>query len=513
MKHTPVPSSPWFAALVLFAGCVMSILPLTAKEPKEKDAAAAQELVLFPFDDNGIPFNKNLLLSLIPGAKSTKDDPKHPGKPVVGIGAKDDPDGRRVYFAGTVIQVGDEYRMWYSGYDAEASRHLCYAVSKDGLHWEKPKLGLVTYKGNTANNLLSIDGDQRVKASLFLVVHDPEDPDPAKRFKMAREADPANSVRVAFSPDGLRWTSAAEGRYVIAAEPSGLVKHQGLYYLNGHAGAIRHPVAGAHKRTMQTFVSADFENWTEAAHMSFRRDSIPPRPIPDFEFNRGEQVHTGASLWDRGNVVLGFYGQYHGIDSDRRNVSVDIGLLVSPDALHFKEPIPDFRIVPSAEESDRAEPRLTQGQAYLNIGDRTLFYYGIWTEVNRDSPTGVRVATWTRDRLGYFRVAPSMKGAHCISAAITPPRDGARVSLNASGLSEESQLAVEMLDESFRPVPGYAAADCTPIKEETGLRIPISWSGKSDLGKLGREGKAIRVRVNFTGRDAEAARLFAIYVQ
>jgi hypothetical protein len=475
-------------------------------------AALPPELVLFPFDDHGLPFNNRLLLTLIPGEKSATQDPKHPGKPVLGIGEKDDPDGRRVYFAGTVLQVGDEYRMWYSGFDAEASRHLCYATSKDGLNWEKPKLGLVPYKGSTANNLLSLDGNERIKASLFLILHDLEDPDPARRFKMARENDPNNAVRVAFSPDGLRWTSAAEGKFVVVGEPSGLVKHKGLYYLNGHAGAVRHPVSGAHKRTMQTFVSADFENWTEAAHMSFRRDSIPPRPIPDFEFNRGEQVHTGASIWNRGNVLLGFYGQYHNPDSDRRNSSVDIGLLVSPDALHFKEPIPDFRIVPSAEEVDRAEPRLTQGQAFLNIGDRTLFYYGIWTETNRDSPTGVRVATWTRDRLGYFRVAPGQKNAHCISAEITPPRDGARVYLNASGLSPESQLAVEILDHNFRPLPGYTAADCTPIKEETGLRIPISWGAKTDLGKQDKE-KPIRLRVNFTGPEAEAARLFAIYIQ
>lgn len=481
---------------------------MSALAEEKKDANTAPEIVLFPFDDNAIPFNKSLLLTLIPGDKSSKDDPKHPNKPVVGLGKKGDPDERRIYFAGTVIKVGDEYRMWYAGYDREAKRQLCYAVSKDGLHWEKPQLGLVEYKGGTANNLLPLDG-QPIRSSLFLVIHDPEDPDPARRFKMAREMDPDNSIKVAFSADGLSWKSAAGGKFVVKGEPSGLVKHGGLFYLNAHAGAIRHPVSGASKRTMQTFVSADFENWTEAAHMSFRRDNIPPRPIMDFEFNRGEQVHTGASVWNRGNAFLGFYGQYHNETNDRRTSSVDIGLIVSPDALHFKEPIPDFKIVPSLEEVDRAEPRLTQGQAFENIGDRTIFYYGIWTEVDRDGPTGVRVATWTRDRLGYFRVAPNNTGAHCISAAITP-REGARVYLNASGLSEDSQLAVEVLDEKLRPLPGYTAADCTPIKDKTGLRIPISWTGKTDLGK---PDKPVRLRVNFTGRDAEDARLFAIYVQ
>ena len=125
----------------------------------------------------------------------------------------------------------------------------------------------------------------------------------------------------------------------------------------------------------------------------------------------------------------------------------------------------------------------------------------------------MRVATWTRDRLGYFRVAPNMTGAHCISAAITPPRDSAHVYLNASGLSEESQLQVEILDEKLQPVPGYTAADCTPIKDKTGLRIPVAWGTKTDLGRQEGKGKLIRVRVNFTGPEAEAARLFAIYLQ
>lgn len=489
------------------AGWAALTSPLRAEE--KKDEKEQRELVFFPFDDHGIPFNKSLLLTLVPGDRSPKGDPKHPGKPVVGLGPKGSPDERRVYFPGTVIKIGDEYRMWYSGYDREAKRCLCYAVSKDGINWEKPKLGLIEYKGNKDNNLLTLDGAPIV-ASIFLVIYDPEDPDPSKRFKMAREMDPYNAVRVAFSEDGLSWKSAAGDKLVVKGEPSGLVKHDGLYYLNAHAGAIRHPVAGASKRTMQTFISSDFINWTEAAHMSFRRDSIPPRPIPDFEFNRGEQVHLGASVWDRGNVFLGFYGQYHNETNDRRTSMVDIGLIVSPDALHFKEPIPDFKIIPSFEESDRAEPRLVQGQAFENIGDRTLVYYGIWTETNRDGPTGVRVAMWTRDRLGYFRVAPNNKGAHCITAAFTPPRAGAKVYLNASGLSPESQINVEVLDAKLRPLPGYAAKDCTPIKDKTGLRIPISWGDKTDLG---RQEHPIRLRVNFTGRDAEDARLFAIYVQ
>jgi hypothetical protein len=65
--------------------------------------------------------------------------------------------------------------------------------------------------------------------------------------------------------------------------------------------------------------------------------------------------------------------------------------------------VPDFPVIPSFEEEDRAEQRLTQGQAFENVGDRTYVYYGIWTEIDRNSPTGVRVAMWPRDRFGSSR--------------------------------------------------------------------------------------------------------------
>jgi hypothetical protein len=168
-------------------------------------------------------------------------------------------------------------------------------------------------------------------------------------------------------------------------------------------------------------------------------------------------------------------------------------------------------MVPSFEEEDRAEQRLTQGQAFENIGDRTYFYYGIWTEIDRNSPTGVRVAMWPRDRLGYF--SPSLShgaDAHCISSPLRLERGERRLFLNATNMSDEARLTVELLDERFRPLEGYAAADFTPIKDDSGLKLLIAW-GKNKTVEIGDE--PIRVRVNWTGRDAEEARLWAVYVE
>lgn len=499
-----------FSTILRYAATLVLLYSLQAAAVL---TAGAKETVLFPFDDHSLPFNRGLNLNLVAGAKHQRQDSFLPNRPVLSIGEPGDPDHPRAYFLGTVLEVGGEYRMWYTGYDKDGNRQVCYATSSDGLKWTKPKLGLVPYHGSRENNLVALDGDHPMHAAVTLVIHDEADPDPTRRFKMLREhAVPGVSWQIfaAVSPDGVRWTSAAGGKPVNPdhqIEPSGFIRHNGVYLINGHSNAIRHPLPGAHKRTMQTFASYDFDHWTSAAHMSFRRDKIPPLPPTDFEGHRGSQVHLGAALWDRGNVVLGFYGMYDNPTNDRRTVVCDIGFIVSNDGIKFREPVPEFKIVPSLEEPDRAEPRLTQGQAFLNVGDRTLHYYGIWTEVNRNGPTGVRVASWPRDRLGFYTPHGAVSQPHCISAPLAARR-AARVFVNASGLTEGSRLQVEILDEQFRPIAGFAAADCNPLAD--GLRVPVSWGSRQDLSGVNQP---FRVRVNFLGSDGGKARLYAIYVE
>src|SRR6056297_1141244 len=61
----------------------------------------------------------------------------------------------------TLFQDGDLYRMYYRGSHANPgetrSAHpevTCYAESRDGIHWTKPKLGIVEYEGSKENNII-----------------------------------------------------------------------------------------------------------------------------------------------------------------------------------------------------------------------------------------------------------------------------------------------------------------------------------------------------------------------
>ncbi|HID30496.1 MAG TPA: hypothetical protein EYP19_10905 [Desulfobacterales bacterium] len=80
-----------------------------------------------------------------------------------------------------------------------------YAVSSDGIHWEKPVLGVVEHLGSRNTNVL-MKGHSRIGAPC--VLHEPNDPDPKRRYKMVyldALRGQWDGICVAFSEDGIRW--------------------------------------------------------------------------------------------------------------------------------------------------------------------------------------------------------------------------------------------------------------------------------------------------------------------
>ena len=483
------------------------------------------EVVLFPFDDHSLPFQYQVELQL----ESFWTQPEQT-RIVVGRGGPGAPDAAQVVYYGSVCRVGDELWMWYLGQSEDPGWHerVCLAKGRDGYQWEKPNLGLVAFHGSRDNNLVDLMGGE-VHVQACVVLYQPDDPDPARRFKMAFESRKYdNRLAVAFSADGLRWQESAHNPVGSGIEMAGGTRYGGCYYLTGQGAG--HAGQG---RKLVTLASYDFERWSTASCLGLRRGIHLPRILPSGPGGTrpgaaGEQVHLGAALWNRGNVLLGFYGQWHGHPSnDRRLVTIDLGLAVTNDGLHYREPIPDFAIVQAAEDgrqlppaSEAARfPALIQGQGFENIGDETLFWYAPWPEQLSD---GVRVAVWPRDRLGYFqtqdlrqrspitrRRAPG-HAPHIISAPIDLRGRPARVFVNmdSTDSADLASLRVELLTEQLAPVAGYSGDAAVPLAGSS-LREPVTWrSGPLVEHPAG----PIRVRVSFEGPLAQNIRLYAIYI-
>lgn len=111
-----------------------------------------------------------------------------------------------------VLKIGDQWNLWYVAFDHNSNNdndcYLCYARSMDGVHWEKPSLGIYSYSGSTDNNILSFG------FNLASFIYDETAP-PEQRFKGvgARQHGVGYGpwwVYGATSPDGLRWKALEE---------------------------------------------------------------------------------------------------------------------------------------------------------------------------------------------------------------------------------------------------------------------------------------------------------------
>jgi hypothetical protein len=316
---------------------------------------------------------------------------------------------------------------------------------------------------------------------------------------------------VAFSADGVQWEPFAGNPVGPFLEMAGITKFRGLYYVNGQTWLdIQRPVQA---RRLETFASADFEHWSPCAAMGLERSPDLVGPSTTTDWNQYEEVHLGAAMWNRGNVILGIYGQWHGHPSgDRRLLTMDLGLALSHDAIHFYEPIPDFKFILAREQPGSPSgvgPALMQGQGMENVGESTLYWYSLWSGLEGN---GVRMVSWERDRLGMlkpFRPAEGPPEAQAISCPVqVVPKGQAAVYINASGLGEYSSLRIELLDHGFRPIPKYSGPDAALIVED-GLRTRIGWPGGDVL--LPSHG-CVRMAIHFEGVRSEDCRLHAVYL-
>ncbi len=211
----------------------------------------------------------------VEGAKLTLGEvTKHPENPFFTEDKPWEPRYDNVY--PDVIYDEDEkiYKCWYNPFVVDARvtstpperRHpdlikyndvkptdreigLCYAVSTDGIHWEKPNLDLAEYEGGKENNIVT---RRRGVAGVY---KDDRDPDSARRYKMFFSA--SRGTFVAFSPDGLHW-----GEHIPVPGHEGGNRPSAFWspHLGKYVVITRRNSELGRRQVTQT-ESSDFVNW------------------------------------------------------------------------------------------------------------------------------------------------------------------------------------------------------------------------------------------------------------
>ena len=239
---------------------------------------------------------------------------------------------------------------------------------------------------------------------------------------------------------------------------------------------------------------------------------------------RYDQVHLGVGAASFGNVLVGVYGLWHNRGWGEDGTSCDLGLAVSNDGIHFREPVKAHAYISHREspapavEGKNYPTILCQGNGILNVGDETRIYHGRWRNaLGEDYYAEVALATLPRDRwgaLGFFPDLPDHRDSRSRgesegwvwSAPIEVPKGDWRLALNAD---HAGRMRVEVSDAQFNLLPGYSGEDSGLAQAPGGLECEIAWPGKDRLA-LG--GQVVRFRVHLKRTNGADPRLYAIYL-
>ncbi|MBC8871005.1 MAG: hypothetical protein H8E44_16390 [Planctomycetes bacterium] len=258
----------WRSVLIL--GVILSIAasaPLTIQavdSPENADAPIELE-----------PGRKQLFLDdfavqSMKGLRRTMHQPEKRGP----VFRPDGPaDGIRVQTASAPVWVPDEgvYKLFYMAFPYRNGNWVvdeigcALAVSKDGLHWERPVLNQVEIGGSTRNNrFYVVHSEARWTANSFMdVVYDPRDPDPNRRYKGLLGASGRDPV---VSPDCVHWTQLDAPR-IPSSDTSSLIYDE---LAKRYIATVK--IGTKYGRSAAVTFSKDFETWTKP-RLSFQTDA------------------------------------------------------------------------------------------------------------------------------------------------------------------------------------------------------------------------------------------------
>jgi len=382
----------------------------------------------------------------------------------------------------TIFQDGDVYRMYYRGSHYDEKTHksahrevTCYAESKDGVHWTKPKLNLFEFNGSKQNNIVW-DG---IGTHCFTPFRD-DNPNcgPQTRYKAIARGQPRGKrgLYTFGSPDGIHWAPINDEPVIT----EGAFDSQNLAFWDPHVKLYREYHRTFHEgvRAIMTSTSDDYQHWTKPVLLEH-----PGAPR--------EHLYTNAIRpYERApHVLIGFPTRYLPNEESR----VEPTFMTSRDGRTFHRR-PEA-LIPEDAPKDRSGNRsnyMTWGLVKLP-GDEDQYSVYATEAYYTGSDSRVRRFTFRID--GFVSVRASKDGGELLTKPVE--FDGKELKINFA-TARAGMLRIELQDANGDPIEGFNFNDCPPIRGDA-VEHTVAWKRGTDLSRLA--GTPIRLRVRIESGD------------
>jgi hypothetical protein len=435
---------------------------------------------------------------------------------------------------GSVVQHDGLVRIWYDArkWDEQNGRveptcRLCYAESIDGIHFDKPVLGIIEFEGSKDNNIVT-DG---ATGDIFLDPHG----EPEGRFKAIMDCRPDRQKLYWSETDGvgLHWTC-------LFTSPDGIHWKRSPQivfplYLGHKQSAIWDDRLGkwalylrAH-RPHRCFGRVEIEQGKLDQPYPFEKlpgvyydppgsvtltEELPIVMDRDEEDPPGGQPYT-MNAWKYPLAEHSYFAfvpmWYDARDDTGASDRVEVQLAISRDGIAWERPWRTSLISPGSPSLDGSGqiwplsvPVIRENEIWLyylsspesHLGLRSTPNYLSDAErkfyENPDPNSSLLArAIWRVDRLVGAEAGP--RGGHIITPSIR--FEGERLNINtdcgASGV-----LRVGLERPNGDPIPGYTVNDAIPI-QGNGIALQVMWHDTDNLSDL--RGREVRLRFELDG--------------
>ncbi|MFP3903509.1 MAG: hypothetical protein ACLFWB_04615 [Armatimonadota bacterium] len=414
---------------------------------------------------------------------------KHLANPVIIADRPWESDDTVLVYGGALYDEDEGvFKIWYWSYNDDDETML-YAVSDDGITWEKPELDVYRFEDMRTNVVMASEPGGR-NMETYGAMQCPWDPDPGGLYKTCfweARPDGRRGVWTATSPDGIHWTKSEAP---ICDEAGDTV---GFYYddlAERYVCFVKlHTDRGRSRAQLE---SENFEDWTEP-RLIMKTDDRDDHPC--------QLYNNSGFIW--GSMRLGFVQTYY-LHEHPYQSRLELELMYSRDGQKWQR-MPNREPVLQVGD-DGSWDRTNQSQmsgAPIVVGDRMYTYYGGRTYYHPpyeggDRSCSIGLATMRLD--GFVsRDASPMGGYLTIRPLIF---EGDRLHVNVK--SDYGHCRVEVLDEDFEPVEGYSADDADDVCADSVDRV-VTWKGNSEIG--GATNQPVRLRFHL-----QNARLYAFWI-